>query len=239
MRCNLRQLRQAMAGLSDWWRILLTVVASTIIDPTLDRRPIPTSADKLPCIRAEGDIGPGGDFDSGGSGGSGGGGGGGGGGDGYITEWGDLSLPGWIEDLKLLYNNPRGFVLGVLLSTLVGYVLQALLLGLNLGRWLAGFEVPGQITVDGSSVNVPWCSSNECDLFSFVDFPGFLTDKTIESLGLGGFELLRGFETIWTSLPSDNGLVSVVILFLIGVALVVGLYWLIRLIIALLPVSRP
>lgn len=160
-------------------------------------------------------------------------------GGGGISGWGDLSLPGWLTNLKAVANSPRRFVLGVLLSTLVGYVLTALLLGINLTRWIAGFEVPGQITVDGSSVNVPWCSSNECDLFSFVDIPGYVADVLIDEFGLGGIQLLQGIETVWTSIPSDGGLAGPAILFLLGLGLTVGLFWLVRIIIAAAPVSRP
>jgi len=160
-------------------------------------------------------------------------------GGGGISSWGDLSLPGWLTNLKAVANSPRRFVLGVLLSTLVGYVLTVLLLGINLTRWIAGFEVPGQITVDGSPVNVPWCSSSECDLFSFVDIPGYLADVLIDELGLGGIQLLQGIETVWTSIPSDGGLAGPAILFLLGLALTVGLFWLVRIIIAAAPVSRP
>ncbi|WP_256289938.1 hypothetical protein [Halobellus inordinatus] len=192
-------------------------------------------------IRAEGDIG-----DSGSDKGTAGGASGnlpGGGGDGDGDGGSGVSLPGnfgsvW-SDLEVFVNNPRRFVLGVLLSTLVGYVLTALLLGINLTRWIAGFEVPGQITVDGSSVNVPWCSSNECDLFSFVDIPGYVADVLIDEFGLGGIQLLQGIETVWTSIPSDGGLAGPAILFLLGLGMTVGLFWLVRIIIAAAPVSRP
>lgn len=162
-----------------------------------------------------------------------------GGGGGGISGWADLSLPGWLTNLQTLANNPRRFVLGVVLSAVAGAVLQAYLLGLNLTQYLAGFQIPGTIVVDGNTVDVPWCNGSSCNLFSFVDIPEYLYATLTDALSPAGIQFLQGLEQVWLGLPNDGGLAGPVVLFLLGIGSVVGLVWVVRILIAVAPISKP
>jgi len=144
-----------------------------------------------------------------------------------------------VGKLIKLVENPRRFVLGVVFSSIAGAFLTTLSLGLNLGKWLAGFPIPGTITVDGSSVNVPWCSKETCDLLSFVDIPGRVAESVSGALTPAGTQFLQALGSIWTSLPSDGGFAGPVILFVIVLLAVVATVRGGRIVIALLPISKP
>jgi hypothetical protein len=129
--------------------------------------------------------------------------------------------------------------LGVVLSTIVGYVLQAMALGVSLGRYVAGLPVDPTLEVNGDNINVPWCNQGTCEITSLVDIPGIIVNSLIDSLTPAGVQFLQGIEQVFLDIPTDGGIAGPVVLFLVVFGSVVGLVWLLRLAIALAPVSKP
>lgn len=149
-----------------------------------------------------------------------------------------LAAAGLIPKLRAIINNPKRFVLGAVISSVVGWVLKTLILGLNLATWLAGFEVPGVVRVNGDAVNVPWCGAGTCDVTSLVDIPNIVIGGLTDGFGQAGDQLLRAVGSIWAGLPTA-GIAGPFIMFVVAALLVVALYWGVRLLIAVSPVSLP
>jgi hypothetical protein len=148
------------------------------------------------------------------------------------------ALGGLLPKIRAVVFNPRRFVLGIVTSSIVSALLATLLLGVNLGRWLAGFPVAGSVTVDGTTIDVPWCSTDRCDITSFVDIPRLIGESLGGGVSAGGDQVLRALGGVWTGLPT-GGLLGPLILAVLAGGAILALVWIVRLLIAVSPVSLP
>lgn len=145
-------------------------------------------------------------------GGGGGGGSGGGSGDGgdngggildFVKSWDDLSLPGWLSNLKAFAHHPRRTVIGIFVSTIVGYAI-----------WFGEVSIAGILAAAGFKVGIPdapqglpglsdgkWIVPPQ-DYTGPVDLPGMIYNILASAVAPVGQAILDAFVAVNTRIAT-------------------------------------